>query len=123
MRLNIKRTAVSAILTALCTTLIIVGSLLDILDLTVSAFCSFIIAAAVSEFGGSKYPILIYACSSFRLLSHTEKENRAHKKAVFKNYIVCAFLRFYVAVTVSYDTFLRAFKRADRNLCSAFRNG
>lgn len=55
--------ALSAIFTALCTSLIIVGGLLDIFDLTVCALCSFIIAAAICEIGG-KYPTLIFFASA-----------------------------------------------------------
>ena len=86
MKSNIKITAVSAILTALCTALIIVGSLLDILDLTVSAFCSFIIAAAVFEFKCTKYPILIYACTSVLSFIFMPMSSAALYFAVFFGY-------------------------------------
>ena len=60
---DIRKTAFSAILTALSVTLIFLGGLFDILDLTVSAACSLITAAAIVEVG-IKYSALIYFAAS-----------------------------------------------------------
>ncbi len=63
MKNNIKKLSLAAILAALCTTLLIISGIIDILDMTAGAVCSLIIAASIYELGG-KYPILIYAASS-----------------------------------------------------------
>lgn len=63
MKKNIRKTAFSAIFTALSTVLIVIGGLFDILDLTVAAASSFIICIAMLEIKG-KYPLLIYFATS-----------------------------------------------------------
>ena len=66
MERNIKGTralTVSAILCALGVILLALGSLLQILDITMAALASFLVVFAVIEIGG-KYPFLIYAVTA-----------------------------------------------------------
>ncbi len=66
MERNIKGTralTVSAILCALGVILLALGSLLQILDITMAALASFLVIFAVIEIGG-KYPFLIYAVTA-----------------------------------------------------------
>jgi hypothetical protein len=62
LKQNIKRTAYCAIFSALCVTLITVGTLLEIFDITVAAVCSFITYISLIEFG-TKSSILVFFTS------------------------------------------------------------
>lgn len=62
MKQKIRRTAYCAIFSALCATLITVGTLLEIFDITVAAICSFITYITLIEFG-TKSSFLVYLTS------------------------------------------------------------
>ena len=66
MERNLKGTralTVSAILCALGVILLALGSLVQVLDITMAALASFLVIFAVIEIGG-KYPVLIYAVTA-----------------------------------------------------------
>lgn len=63
LKQNIKKTAYCAIFASLCATLITVGNLLEIFDITVAAVCSFITYITLIEFG-TKSSFLVYLTSS-----------------------------------------------------------
>ncbi len=54
--------SLAALLSALSSTFIILGTALDILDITVCAICSVIVAISVIELG-NRYSVLVYATS------------------------------------------------------------
>lgn len=58
-----RRLAVSAVLAALGVVLLLLGSLVQVLDLSMAAIASLLVVFAVIEIGG-KYPILIYLVTS-----------------------------------------------------------
>ena len=58
-----RRLAVSAVLAALGVVLLLLGSLVQVLDLSMAAIASLLAVFAVIEIGG-KYPILIYLVTS-----------------------------------------------------------
>lgn len=58
-----RRLAVSAVLAALGVVLLLLGSLVQVLDLSMAAIASLLVVFAVIEIGG-KYPMLIYAVTS-----------------------------------------------------------
>ena len=58
-----RRLAVSALLAALGVVLLLLGSLVQVLDLSMAAIASLLAVFAVIEIGG-KYPMLIYAVTS-----------------------------------------------------------
>lgn len=58
-----KKTAFAAILCALGIVIMYVGSIIDLLDITMACMASFLIVVSVLELGAS-YPLLIYFCTS-----------------------------------------------------------
>ena len=58
-----RRLAVSALLAALGVVLLLLGSLVEVLDLSMAAIASLLAVFAVIEIGG-RYPMLIYAVTS-----------------------------------------------------------
>ena len=70
MKNNIRKTALSSLLSALVVVLIVLGTFVDILDITVAAVCTLIIHIAQIEVKG-KYPILVYITSSVLALVFT----------------------------------------------------
>ncbi len=63
MKKSTKKLTVASLLCALCTVLLLIGSFLEVLDLSVAALSSFIVIFAVIEMGGA-YPSLIWLVSS-----------------------------------------------------------
>lgn len=63
MNKKIKKTAFCSIISALSCALIILGTYFEILDLTVSTFCSFAVLVALSE-AGYKFAFLTYLTTS-----------------------------------------------------------
>ena len=63
MKENIRKIALASIFASLSVALLAVGALFELLDLTVAAFCSFLIFISVIEIKG-KYPFLIYLTTS-----------------------------------------------------------
>ena len=62
-RIRTRRLAISAILAAIGVVLLYIGALIEVLDLTVVVFASFVCVLAVIEMGGV-WPWLIYATVS-----------------------------------------------------------
>ena len=58
-----KKMALSGVFTAVCVVLLAIGTLIDTLDLTAAALASFVIIAALIEFGKG-YALGIYAAAS-----------------------------------------------------------
>ena len=58
-----KMLTAASMLCALSVVLMLAGSIIDVMDLSVAAICSFIIAIAAIELGGA-YPLLIFSVSS-----------------------------------------------------------
>ena len=58
-----RRLVVSAVIAALGVVLLLLGSLIEVLDLSMAAIASMLVVFAVIEIGG-KYPFLIYAVTS-----------------------------------------------------------
>ena len=67
MKKNIRKTTVSSIFSALIVVLILLGSFIDILDITVAAICTLAVYIIQIEIGG-KYPLLVYITSSILCL-------------------------------------------------------
>ncbi len=67
MRKSTKRLTVASMLCALCFVLMLVGSFIDVMDLSAAALSSFIVIFAVIELRGA-YPTLIWAVSSLAAL-------------------------------------------------------
>ncbi len=63
MRKEIRNIALASIFSALSVALIIMGGIIELLDLTVSAFCALTVYISMIEIKG-KYPFLIYLCTS-----------------------------------------------------------
>ena len=63
LREKTKKTAACAILSALAVTLLFVGGIIEILDMTASAIASAVIIVAYAEFG-TKRALAVYAASS-----------------------------------------------------------
>ncbi len=67
MKKSIKKLTLSSILSALITVLIIIGSVIELLDITVAAVCSLVVYISMYECKG-KYPYLVYSVSSILCL-------------------------------------------------------
>lgn len=63
MKKSTKKLTVASMLCALSVVLLLVGSFVEVMDLSASALASFIVIFAVIELGGA-YPLLIWAVSS-----------------------------------------------------------
>lgn len=63
LKKQIAKTSLSSVFTALTVVFILLGSILEVLDLTVAALCSLISYISILEIKG-KYPLLIYFASS-----------------------------------------------------------
>ena len=63
MRKSTKKLTVSAILCALCVIIMLAGSVIEVMDLSVAAICSFAVLFAVIELG-SFYPVLLWLSAS-----------------------------------------------------------
>ncbi len=63
MKKNIRTTAYTATFSAIISTLIVTGGLLDILDMTCVAVCSFVVYMSFMEFG-TKYALMVFISSS-----------------------------------------------------------
>lgn len=63
LKKEIKKITVSSIFSALIVVLIMLGTFLEILDITVAAVCSLVVFIVLIEEGG-KYPLLVYLVSS-----------------------------------------------------------
>lgn len=67
LKKDIKRITLSSIFSALIVVLILLGSFIDVLDITVAAICTLAIYIIQIEIGG-KYPFLVYITSSILCL-------------------------------------------------------
>ncbi len=67
MKKNTKKLTVASMLCALCVVLMLIGSIIEVMDLSVSALASFIVIFAVIEMGGA-YPYLIWTAGSILAL-------------------------------------------------------
>ena len=63
MKKNVRRMTVSSIFSALIVVFILLGSFIDILDITVAAVCTLAVYIIQLEVGG-KYPLLVYITSA-----------------------------------------------------------
>ena len=59
MKKSTKKLTVSAILCAICVVIMIIGSVFEVMDLSVAAICSFAVLFSVIELGGF-YPVAIW---------------------------------------------------------------
>ena len=63
MKTSTKKLTVSAMLSALCCAIMLVGSIIDVMDLSTAAIASFAVTFAILELG-SAYPTLIFSSVS-----------------------------------------------------------